>query len=136
MNAKDERRNSPDRLNAEELQAAGNEQYGYLDQTRSAAVPLGAQGDGIPSSLLNPAYYSKSVKPEAVHTEAEKAGADFPEGPIPGEVEDQSVKGEDIKASPQSAPVGVYAQLGEAVAKTGARTEAAAGNDQNSTSNK
>lgn len=130
---KDERRNSPDRLNAEELQAAGNEQYGYLDQTRTHARTL-AHGDGVSSAMLNPAYYPKNVKPEALHTEAERNGADFPEGPVPDEVEDQSAKGEDFQTSPQSAPVGMYAQLGEAVAKTGAKTEQAAGNTETTSS--
>ncbi len=55
---------------------AGND-YSRLDATR-AALPIGAQGDGLPSSVMNPAFYPKNLKPEAQHTEAEKAGSEWP----------------------------------------------------------
>jgi hypothetical protein len=95
---KSERDKSPDRMTQDELIAEHGEQYAYLDQTRTAHIPVGGQGDGVPSPMLNPAYYPKNVKPEVLHTEAEKAGADFPEGPVPCEVEDRSVNGQDIEA--------------------------------------
>ncbi len=106
--SKDERSKSIDGLKKEELAAAGGEQYPYLDQTRDLHVPLAGRGDGLSSAVLNPAYYPKNVKPEILHTEAEKAGADFPEGDP--DAKDESKKGEDFKFDAAAAPVG-YAEL-------------------------
>ncbi len=41
-------------------------------------LPIAARGDGLPSSVINPAFYPKNLKPEVLHTEAEKAGAEWP----------------------------------------------------------
>lgn len=60
-----------------------SEQYAYQDQTKpdtttgitakeSASVEEASQAE------LNPAYYPAHSKPEALHNEAEKAGAEFP----------------------------------------------------------
>ncbi len=72
-NKKDDADN-PDGLTAQEKQAGGD--YARLDNTRD--VPVGAQGDGIPASVTNPAFYPKDLKPEVLHTEAEKAGSEWP----------------------------------------------------------
>ncbi len=41
-------------------------------------LPIAARGDGLPSSVMNPAFYPKNLKPEVQHTEAEKAGSEWP----------------------------------------------------------
>lgn len=77
---------NPDGMTTKQLQQAGpggGQDYAYLDQTRPAHVPLGGQGDGISSPELNPAYYPRTVKPEALHGEAERAGEEFPTGGSP-----------------------------------------------------
>lgn len=61
----------------------GDEQYDYVDKT---ALPMhelvtpGTSGTEATQAELNPAFYPKNTKPEALHNEAEKAGAEFPGG--------------------------------------------------------
>lgn len=92
-----------DGLSDEQLQSRGGTDYAYLDKTRDLHIPIGAQGDGVPSSVLNPAYYPKDVKPEALHGENEKAGATFPTDPKPEDVEDRSRTSEQIQQEYEAA---------------------------------
>lgn len=83
----DNTRSGPDGMTTAELAAAGGQDYAYLDQTRQPHVPLGGQGDGISSAILNPAYYPAATKPTELHGEAEKAGGEFPTGQLDKEPE-------------------------------------------------
>ncbi len=105
MSAKQKDKDGPDGLSVEELQQSGGTDYAYRDQTRDVdrVVPFGGQGDGVPSSVLNPAYYPAAVKPEELYTENEKAGASFPTGPKPEDVEDQSRTSEQIQQEYEAA---------------------------------
>ncbi len=67
-----------DGLDAKGLAQAGGDQYAYLDQTRELHEPLFGLGDGVPSAVLNPAYYPRDAKPEVLHNEREKAGSESP----------------------------------------------------------
>ncbi len=88
----------PDQLSQDELNRAGGDQYAYLDQTRSPLEgPVGALGDGISSAVLNPSVYPRDAKPDILHTEAEKAGAEFPTGAPPEDIEDRSRTSEEIE---------------------------------------
>lgn len=63
----------PDKLSPAERQT---DDYIRLDSTRE--VPVGPVGDGIGSHIVNPAFYPKGLKPEVLHTEAERAGSEWP----------------------------------------------------------
>lgn len=90
----------PDNLTTEELAAHRGDDYAYLDQTRDPHNALHTpMGSDVSAAEVNPAYYPANVKPEAMHGEDEKAGADYPGGPKPGDVEDQSRKAEDLPAT-------------------------------------
>lgn len=86
------------------------ERYNYLSADRQAVVPGTRDFGGPPSSVLNSAVYPAYVKPEELHTEAEKAGAAFPLGDP--EAEDLSVKGEDLDALHREQNKGLYEQYG------------------------
>lgn len=67
---------------AEARVSTGDTQYDYVDNTAEAnpVTPLGARSTEATSAELNPAFYPKAAKPEALHNEAEQAGADYPGG--------------------------------------------------------
>ncbi len=61
----------------------GDHQYDYVDKTlppMEERVMPGQGGTEATSAELNPAFYPKDSKPEAMHNEAEKKGAEFPGG--------------------------------------------------------
>jgi hypothetical protein len=70
-----EKKAGPEQMTPTERMASGD--YARLDAQREM-LPIAARGDGLPSSVVNPAFYPKSLKPEALHTEAEKAGSEWP----------------------------------------------------------
>lgn len=63
----------------------GPDDYPYVHKNDEPAATLGVtQGPGVRSEAsqaeLNPAFYTREAKPEALQTEAEKAGANTPMG--------------------------------------------------------
>ncbi len=78
-----------------ERDMAGRADYPYMDQTRASLTEVVRESADTPA-VLNPAYYPPSAKPEGMHNEVEKAGAEFPTHAHPDEVEDRSQKASDI----------------------------------------
>ncbi len=55
-----------------------NDETAQAEYDPRELLPIAARGDGLPSSVMNPAFYPKNLKPEVLHTEAEKGGAEWP----------------------------------------------------------
>jgi protein involved in polysaccharide export with SLBB domain len=87
--------NDDTKLDPAETEMAGQVEYPYMDQTRAAPIAH-VRGDVDTPAVLNPAYYPASAKPEALHTEVEKAGAAFPTHAHPDDVEDLHQDGDKI----------------------------------------